>query len=124
MNHVVVAAPASNVAQGLPIPVVPRRAEASGYAHVAAESEAEALGAGGGALGDFISHILVTPGSVSPGSIVLSDGETDLEIFAGGADSLSNLVPFVIALGMTSASGPWQLTTGADVSCIAVGSFA
>jgi hypothetical protein len=32
-------------------------------------------------------------------------------------------VPFFIPLGMVSVSGAWKITTGASVSCIAVGDF-
>jgi hypothetical protein len=32
-------------------------------------------------------------------------------------------VPFFIPLGINSTSGAWKITTGANVSCIAVGEF-
>jgi hypothetical protein len=44
-------------------------------------------------------------------------------VFTGGAASVSNLVPFYIPLGINSTSGAWKITTGANVSCIAVGEF-
>jgi len=92
------------------------------YETVAASQTAQALGATG-AIGDYISGILVVPASTSPGSVTLLDGSTSITVFAGGASSLSNLVPFFIPLGMISVSGAWKITTGAGVSCIGIGDF-
>jgi hypothetical protein len=92
------------------------------YETVAASVTAQTLGATGAA-GDFISHILVIPASLDAGAVALLDGATSITVFAGGTASLSNLVPFVIPLGMISVSGAWKITTGADVSCIGVGNF-
>jgi hypothetical protein len=92
------------------------------YETVAASQTAQALGATG-ATGDYISGILVIPASTSPGNVLLLDNATSITVFAGGASSVSNLVPFFIPLGMISVSGAWKLTTGANVSCIGIGNF-
>ena len=92
------------------------------YETVAASQTAQVLGATGAA-GDYISGVLVTPASTSPGAIALLDGAISITVFTGGASSVSNLVPFFIPLGMISVSGPWKLTTGASVSCIGIGNF-
>lgn len=92
------------------------------YETVAASQTAQALGATG-ATGDFISHVLVIPATTSPGNVILLDNATSITIFTGGTDSVSNLVPFHIPLQMYSASGAWSITTGANVSVIAVGNF-
>lgn len=92
------------------------------YETVAASQTAQVLGPTG-ATGDYISGVLVTPATTSPGSIALLDGATSITVFAGGTGSVSNLVPFFIALGMISVSGPWKLTTGVAVSCIGIGNF-
>jgi hypothetical protein len=92
------------------------------YETVAASQTAQTLGATG-AVGDYISGILVTPATTSPGSIALLDGATSITVFTGGAASVSNLVPFFIPLGMLSVSGAWKITTGASVSCIGIGNF-
>jgi len=89
---------------------------------VAASQTAQTLGPTG-ATGDYISGILVTPATTSPGNVILLDGATSITVFAGGATSVSNLVPFFIPLGMISVSGAWKITTGASVSCIGIGSF-
>lgn len=92
------------------------------YETVAASQTAQVLGATGAA-GDFISGVLVIPATTSPGNVILLDNATSITIFTGGASSVSNLVPFMIPLGMVSASGAWKLTTGANVSCIGIGNF-
>jgi hypothetical protein len=92
------------------------------YETVAASQTAQALGATGAA-GDIITGILVIPATTSPGSVALLDNATSITVFAGGASSVSNLVPFFIPLGIKSVSGAWKITTGANISCIAIGDF-
>ena len=92
------------------------------YETVAASQTAQVLGATGGT-GDFIAGVLVIPATTSPGNVLLLDNATSITIFTGGASSVSNLVPFMIPLGMKSVSGAWKLTTGANVSCIGIGNF-
>jgi hypothetical protein len=94
----------------------------SNYETVAASATAQALGATG-ATGDFINGILVVPATTSPGNVLLLDNATSITVFTGGATSVSNLVPFFIPLGMTSVSGAWKVTTGANVSVIGIGKF-
>jgi hypothetical protein len=94
----------------------------SNYETVAASATAQALGATG-ATGDFINGLLVVPATTSPGNVLLLDNATSITVFTGGATSVSNLVPFFIPLGMTSVSGAWKVTTGANVSVIGVGKF-
>jgi hypothetical protein len=92
------------------------------YETVAASQTAQALGATG-ATGDDIDGILVIPATTSPGQVLLLDNATSITVFTGGANSVSNLVPFYIPLGMRSVSGAWKITTGANVSCIGIGNF-
>lgn len=90
---------------------------------VAASQTTQSLGATGG-IGDYISGILVVPGTTSPGNVLLRDGAgSDITVFTGGSTSVSNLVPFFIPLGMISLSGAWKVTTGANVTCIGIGNF-
>jgi hypothetical protein len=126
-----------DVASGKPMPVQLRGSDgtdrssslaaltnfgAGEYETVAASQTAQVLGATGAA-GDFISHILVIPTTVDAGAVALLDGATSITVFAGGTASLSNLVPFVIPLGLISVSGAWKITTGAGLSCIGAGNF-
>jgi len=92
------------------------------YETVAASQTAQVIGVTG-ATGDYISHITVIPATTSPGNVLLLDGATSITVFAGGASSVSNLVPFTIMLGARSVNGAWKITTGSNVSCIAFGNF-
>lgn len=79
---------------------------------------------GSGALGDYLSHVTITPTSTTPGAVQIQDGGgTARTIFAGGASSVSNLVPFAVPLGLTSLAGAWTIITNANETAIAVGRF-
>lgn len=94
------------------------------YETVAASQTAQVLGAVG-AVGDVLDGVLVIPATTSPGNVIVLDGSTSITIFAGGASSVSNLVPFFVPMaGAKSVSGPWKITTGANVSAIGFGRFA
>ncbi len=92
------------------------------YETVAASQTAQVLGATGAA-GDYLSGLLVTPATTSPGNVIILDNATSITVFVGGASSVSNLVPFFISLGMISVSGAWKVTTGSNVSVIGIGNF-
>lgn len=92
------------------------------YETVAASQTAQTIGTTGG-LGDYISGVLVIPATTSPGVVTLLDNAISIPLFVGGATSVSNLIPFFIPLDMRSVSGAWKITTGANVSVIAVGKF-
>ena len=109
---------------GSPDPIDPRQIEMPGseYETVAASQTDQALGATGAA-GDLINGILVIPATTAAGAITLKDDTAAIVVFTGGTGSVSNLVPFFIPLGIRSINGAWKVTTGANVSCIAVGDF-
>lgn len=92
------------------------------YETVTASQRDQALGATGGA-GDYIARVVIVPATTSPGEVLLLDNATSITVFVGGASSVSDLKPFSVDLGMTSVSGAWKITTGADVSVVAVGNF-
>jgi hypothetical protein len=64
----------------------------------------------------------ILPATTSPGSVLLLK-PISMTVFAGGAGSVSNLVPFFVPLGMIRVSGAWKVTTGARVSVIGIGNF-
>lgn len=98
-------------------------ASALDYRTVAASQTAQVLGSVGQG-GDYISHITVIPATTAAGVVTLIDGSTSISVYAGGGTTaLTTLIPFTIALGMRSRTGPWKITTGANVSCIAIGDF-
>jgi hypothetical protein len=103
-----------------PVIVTPSSAE---YETVAASQTDQMMGVTG-AIGDTIEGILVIPASTSPGAISIEDGSTNTTVFAGGASSVTSLIPFYIPLNnIATVSGGWEITTGANVSCIVFGTF-
>lgn len=93
------------------------------YETVAAGQTAQPLGATGAA-GDLLTGLLIVPASTSPGAVSIADGAGGaITVFAGGATSVATLHPFFVPLGAVSATGGWSVTTGANVSVIAVGNF-
>ena len=99
-----------------------RSQSASEYESVSASQTGQVLGTTG-ATGDYLAGLLVVPATTSPGLVTVLDNATSIPVFVGGASSVSNLVPFFIPLGVVSVSGAWKLTTGSNVSVIAVGNF-
>lgn len=94
----------------------------SQYETIAASQTAQVIGPTG-AVGDYIAGLLVIPATTSPGNVLLLDNATSITVFTGGASSVLTLHPFFIPLGLFSVSGAWKVTTGANVSVIAVGNF-
>ena len=92
------------------------------YEEVDASATDQVLGSTG-ATGDYLKHLTCAPATTSPGTVVLEDNGTEIFTFTGGADSVSNLVPFTIPIEAVSAAGAWSLTTGTNISCVAVGNF-
>lgn len=90
------------------------------YETVAASQTAQVLGPNGAA-GDYIKALVIIPATTAAGNVALLDGSTSISVFVTG--TLSNLTPITIPLGMHSVSGPWKVTTGANVSVIGIGSF-
>lgn len=80
-------------------------------------------GGGTGATGDYLSHCVLQPGTTSPGAVTIADNSTTIFSFAGGASSVSNLLPMPIPFGAVSKSGGWKVTTGTNVTLFCVGKF-
>lgn len=105
------------------------RVSLNNQAHVQiAASQTKAVLGATGALGDTLSTLIVTPATTSPGNILLYDGSssTAITLFVGGATSVADLKPFVINVNSkaTATTNPgWFITTGANVSVVAVGDF-
>lgn len=92
------------------------------YETVAASQTAQVLGATG-ATGDVLDGLLIIPATTSPGLVTILDGSTSIPVFVGGASSVSTLIPFYVPVGLKSVSGPWKVTTGANVSVLPAGAF-
>lgn len=100
----------------------PVREAGQKYVTVAASQTAAPLGTG--AVGDTLASVLIVPATTSPGVVQIKDGSgSAITIFTGGATSVADLKPINVVLNAASATGGWQITTGANVSAVAVGSF-
>lgn len=95
------------------------------YETVAASQSAQIIGATGAA-GDYLVGLLIVPATTAAGAVSVTDGTgSAITVFAGGGTTaLTTLIPFFVPLGMRSITGAWKVTTGANVSVIAVGKFA
>jgi hypothetical protein len=89
------------------------------YETVAAGQTGQVLGLVG-ATGDFIERLIIRPATTSPGLVTILDGSTSIPIMVAGTTTIA---PIVVELGMQSVSGAWSVTTGTNVSVIAVGKF-
>jgi hypothetical protein len=92
------------------------------YQFIAASTTAETLGSRG-AIGDFLAALLIVPATTSPGAVSILDSATSFTVFPGGASSVSTLQPFLVTVGIKSVNGAWKVTTGTNVSAIAMGTF-
>lgn len=91
------------------------------YKQVPASSTGLVLGVTG-RTGGILHKIIVIPATTSPGAVTILDGATSIPIFPGGATSVVDLKPFILEVDMLAA-GKWSVTTGLNVSVIAVGWF-
>jgi len=97
------------------------------HVQVAASATKSVLG-NTGAVNDTLYAITIVPATTSPGAVTLYDGSgsTGIVLFAGGATSVVDLKPFQIlvqAKATATATPGWYVTTGANVSIMAVGNF-
>lgn len=93
-----------------------------GSEETVAASQTDQVFGGTGDTGDYIAGIMIIPATTSPGAVSIKDGSgSSITVFAGGASSVGDLKPFTVPLGVVSTSGPWKITTGANVSVIVFG---
>jgi hypothetical protein len=95
------------------------------YKTVAAGQSDQVLGNSTGGIGDYLTGVLIVPGTTAAGAVSIKDGSGgSISLFAGGGTTpLSSLVPIYVPLGIRSASGAWKVTTGSNVTAIASGDF-
>src|SRR5690348_10793899 len=89
----------------------------AGYETVAAGQTNQILGTTG-AVGDNLASLLIVPAAANCGVVQIKDGaNTAITVFAGGGTvALPTLAPIPVPIGLLSAAGAWQVTTGANVS--------
>lgn len=93
---------------------------AGSYETVAASQTAQVLG-GNGNRGDYLESIVIVPTTTAAGTVTIIDGSTSIVVYNTG--TLADLSTIVIPLNIFSVTGPWKVTTGANVAVIAVGRF-
>lgn len=89
------------------------------YETVAASQTDQVLG-GAGAAGDYLSHIVIQPVTTAAGAVTLKDGASTIFLFTSG--TLADLSPKTVPLGIFS-TGALSVTTGTNVTVLAVGNF-
>lgn len=93
------------------------------YVRVGASASAVLSISGVGSLGDHLESLLITPLTVTAGSVALQDGTlSTMIVYAGGA-TLADVAPVSLDVGARSINGPWKIQTSANVVVIATGKF-
>lgn len=91
------------------------------YETVAASQTDQVIGPVGGA-GDVLERLIIVPATTGAGTVSIKDGSgSSINVFVTG--TLADLSPQIVQLGARSSGGAWKVTTGANVSVIAVGRF-
>jgi hypothetical protein len=91
------------------------------YQTVAASQTDSVLGAAGH-IGDILERLIIVPATTGAGTVSIKDGAgSGINVFVAG--TLSDLKPHVIQIGARALGAGWKITTGANVSVIAVGRF-
>lgn len=96
------------------------------YVTVAAGQTAAPLQITAAKVGNLLYRLIIIPATTGAGNISLIDGtgsdKVTISVFVAG--TLADLKPIVIELGIASQkAGGWNITTGNNVSVLAVGLF-
>lgn len=78
-----------------------------------------------GAIGDYLYELIIFPATTAAGAVSIEDGSgTNYVIHpGGGTTALTQLYPIVVPMGLQSASGAWEITTGTNVTVMCKGRF-
>src|SRR5262245_56751793 len=91
------------------------------YEAVAAGSTDQVLG-NNGSKGDYLKKLIVIPATVAPGAITVKDNNTTIMTTTAGT---ATVIPSVFEINVDAYStlGQWKISTGTNVSLLAVGAF-
>lgn len=74
--------------------------------------------------GVLLERLILVPETLSPVAVSIKDGSgSAITVFEGGASSLTELKPIVVELQVRCSGNGWSVTTGANISVVAVGRF-
>lgn len=89
---------------------------------LAAASATTTLAAGGaGAIGDYLSHVIIQPTSLTLAAFTILDNA--VVVHNSTATTLLDMRPIVIPFGAFSVSGAWIVTMGAGGTATGYGTF-
>lgn len=89
------------------------------YETVAAGQTNQVLGLAG-SVNDMFSRLVVDVATSLTSAVSIKDGaNAAIEVIPANTP----VGPYTVELGIRSTNGPWQVTTQAGVSCIAIGQF-
>jgi hypothetical protein len=91
------------------------------YETVAASQTDQVLG-GTGAAGDYLERLICVVATAATAAVSLEDGTgANMSVLPNSPGG--GVGTYVIDFGVASAIGGWEVTTGAGVTVIAIGSF-
>lgn len=91
------------------------------YETVAASQTDQALGATG-AVGDYLSRLVITVGTAATAVVSIKDGGgSSIPIMPNSPGG--GIGVYTVYVGACSSAGAWQVTTGAGSTVVAVGMF-
>lgn len=90
------------------------------YETVAAGQTGQILGSATAGKGSYLHRLIIRPATTSPGLVTILDGATSIPIMVAGT---TTIVPIEVNVELKSVEGAWSVTTGANVSVIAIGTF-
>jgi hypothetical protein len=100
--------------------------DSSQYVLVAASQTTKQISPAGNAQerGDFLAGVSVIWASTLGGTVTLIDGTTTFMVIPAQVTAATDIVPRYVELGITATSTKgFNITTGASVSCLAIGRF-
>ena len=90
------------------------------YGAVGASATDQVLGSRG-AQGDYIDSLVISVNTVATATVSIKDGAASIPILTGAATVVPGV--YTVKLGIGAVTGPWQVTTGAGATVLAIGLF-
>ena len=74
--------------------------------------------------GDYLAAVSVIWASTLGGTVTILDGTTNIMVIPAQVTGITDITPRYVELGITATSTKgFNITTGASVSCLAIGRF-